>query len=253
MNSIFSSTHRPLGPPGCGKTLLAKALANESDAVFISVTASTLTSKWLGDPEKLAKALFAVLRYLKPAILFIDEIDSLLSQRNDSPSADGMARFKAEILIEMDGLSSSNEGLLVVGATNLPHLLDEAFRRRLEKKIFIDLPDLRSREVLIAKLLSKRQSDSLTAEETSKLANLTDGYSSCDIVLLEEEAARRPIRDLVDGRFTKHIVKQLKSSDARKITFEDFIYSLEKVKPNCDAKSIAKMVDWNKKHGNTSR
>lgn len=237
-----------LGPPGCGKTLLAKSLANESNSNFLSVTASSLTSKWLGESEKLVKALFAVARELKPSILFIDEIDSLLTERKENES-EATRRIKTEFFIELDGLrSESNNDVFVLGATNVPYSLDEAALRRFPKRIFIGLPDLRARKDLLKKLL-EQQSNSLTEREIDKLADLTDGYSASDITALAKDAALGPIRDLCgnsDG------VKNLKPKNVRKIQFEDFNKSLNKIRRSCVDSSIERLVKWNREFGDIS-
>lgn len=125
--------------------MIAKAVAHESNAKFFNISASSLTSKWVGDTEKLVRALFAIARYLQPSIIFVDEIDSIMSSRSSSEvlvvvfavvnvceKHDAMRRLKTEFLVQFDGvLSGAEERLLVMGATNRPQDLDEAARRRL--------------------------------------------------------------------------------------------------------------------------
>lgn len=194
------------------------------------------------------KALFAVARELKPSILFIDEIDSLLSERKENES-ESTRRIKTEFFIELDGLGSeSNTGVFVLGATNLPYSLDEAALRRFPKRIFIGLPDRTARRDLLIKLL-EQHSNSLTASEISKLADLTDGYSASDITALAKDAALGPIRDLCgnsDG------IKNVKPKNVRKIKFEDFSNSLNKIRRSCVDSSIEKLVKWNREHGDIS-
>jgi len=136
------------GPPGTGKTFLAKACATEAEATFFSVSAADLTSKYVGESEKLIKTLFAMARDKKPAIIFIDEIDSLLSARSDGEN-EATRRVKTQFLVEMQGVGNDDNGILVLGATNIPWGIDSAARRRFEKRIYICLPELMTRKKML--------------------------------------------------------------------------------------------------------
>lgn len=182
------------GPPGNGKTLLARAIATECSATFFNISAATLTSKYVGDGEKLVRALFSVARKLQPSIIFIDEIDSLLSERN-AGEHEASRRLKTEFLVEFDGLPSNldSDKIVVLGATNRPQELDEAALRRFTKRVYVALPDQSTREHLIRKLLAK-QGCQLPDTAIVNLAACTKGYSGSDLTALAKDAALEPIR-----------------------------------------------------------
>lgn len=191
------------GPAGNGKTLLARAIATECSATFFNISAASLTSKYVGDGEKLVRALFSVARKMQPSIIFMDEIDSLLSERNSSEH-EASRRLKTEFLVEFDGLGSQdNDRIVVLGATNRPQELDEAALRRFTKRVYVTLPDQQTREHLLRSLLTK-QSCNLSAEVIRSLATYTDGYSGSDLTALAKDAALEPIRGNDDHMHLHH-------------------------------------------------
>ena len=146
------------GPPGTGKTMLAKAVACQSNATFFSISAASLTGRWVGESEGMVRAMFEVARSRQPSFIFIDEVDSLLSERGGGNEGEASRKLKTEFLVQFDGVNSGDATqLTVMGATNRPQEIDEAARRRFVKRIYIPLPDNNGRLQLLDSLLSKHK------------------------------------------------------------------------------------------------
>lgn len=196
---LFTGKRKPwrgillYGPPGTGKSYLAKAVATEADnSTFFSVSSSDLVSKWLGESEKLVRSLFEMAREHKPAIIFIDEVDSLCSSRSDSES-ESARRIKTEFLIQMQGVGHDMDGILVLGATNIPWGLDSAIRRRFEKRIYIPLPDAPGRGTMF-KIHMGSTPCLVQDEEYRQLGLKSEGYSGSDISIVIRDAMMQPVR-----------------------------------------------------------
>lgn len=246
---IFTGLRKPpkglllFGPPGTGKTLIGKCIASQSQSTFFSISASSLTSKWIGDGEKMVRALFAVAKVHQPSVVFIDEIDSLLTQRSDTEH-ESSRRIKTEFLVQLDGAGTGDEErILVVGATNRPQELDEAARRRLVKRLYIPLPEFLARKQIVERLMSKERSV-LTAKEIDDIASLTDGYSGADMKNLCQEASLGPIRSI-----SFSAMHQITADQVRPIALDDFKAALQRVRASVSNKDLDAYVQWDKTYG----
>lgn len=229
------------GPPGTGKTMIGKAIASEAKATFFNISSSCLTSKWVGEGEKLVKVLFSLAVMKQPSVIFIDEIDSLLTARQDCEN-EATRRIKTEFLVQLDGAATNpNDRILVIGATNRPQDLDEAIRRRMSKRLYIPLPNLVGRLQLL-KTICSTVDHTLTEKDYSQISNLSRGYSGADIQELCKEAAMNPLRNIPD-------IREVNLDDIRPLEVIDFTQALRVVKATVNPRDLSSLEEWNDSYG----
>nr|XP_020841434.1 katanin p60 ATPase-containing subunit A-like 2 isoform X3 [Phascolarctos cinereus] len=227
------------GPPGTGKTLLAKAVATECKTTFFNISASTIVSKWRGDSEKLVRVLFELARYHAPSTIFLDELESVMSQRGTAPGGEheGSLRMKTELLMQMDGLARSEDLVFVLAASNQPWDLDCAMLRRLEKRILVDLPNKEARQAMIRHWLPAMSNSGgieLRADlDYGLLSQETEGYSGSDIKLVCKEAAMRSVRKIFNALENLHSDNSnLHAIRLDTVTTADFLDVMAHTKPS---------------------
>jgi len=209
------------GRPGTGKTMTAKALAKEAKATFINVKASSIMDKWLGESDKMAAAIFSLSRKLAPTIIFIDEIDTLLKNR-DRGHNEAHATMQGVFLAEWDGLgTSTNKPVVVLGATNRPQDLDKAFLRRMPVMIHVPPPDQRGREDILKRQLASEVLDSDVSLE--EVALRTDGFTGSDLRELVRTASLQRAKQMVADLGSGSGIAEL-----RRLHMRDFEFALSK-------------------------
>ena len=235
------------GPPGCGKTVLAAATANELDGYFINVDASSMMSKWLGEAEKNVSKLFKMAHTYadkegKPVILFIDELDSLLGERTNEIG--GEVRSRNQFLTEIDGLNGKGKKakLYVIGATNKPWSLDHPFLRRFQKRIYVSLPSLEAREKLFALYTNQLKIDSRVRLHT--LASIFDGYSASDIKDICQSVQLKVVNEMFHTPEYVEPVNGESLSQPRDLMMKDFRETMARRKPSVSMDAIRAYYKW---------
>jgi len=246
--------------------MLAKAVATEGGASFLSVDASSVENKWLGESEKNAKAVFTLARRLAPCVIFIDEVDSLLSSReggSDDSAHGTLTSVKTTMMSEWDGLSSGTNGVgeagsdrvVVIGSTNRPFDLDEAVLRRFPRRILVDLPDLETRKEILEVTLAENRLDpkvNLTA-----IAERLEGYTGSDLKEVCREAVVQISHEqaqLLDQGFGGDSRKDITEGSLqrlRPVNMEDFEKALSKLKRSVSEKGreLSRVWEWNDEYG----
>ncbi|XP_045504062.1 katanin p60 ATPase-containing subunit A-like 1 isoform X1 [Colias croceus] len=259
MPDFFKGIRRPwkgvlmVGPPGTGKTMLAKAVATECGTTFFNVSSSTLTSKYRGESEKLVRLLFEMARFYAPSTIFIDEIDSLCSRRGSDSEHEASRRVKSELLVQMDGLGSATDEpakvVMVLAATNFPWDIDEALRRRLEKRIYIPLPTQEGREALLAINLREVKVDQEL--DLRAIAKKLDGYSGADITNVCRDASMMSMRRKIAGLKPEQIKQLAKEELDLPVTRQDFVEAIAKCNKSVSKGDIQKYLTWMDEFGSS--
>ncbi|KAI3449499.1 hypothetical protein Pfo_006164 [Paulownia fortunei] len=247
------------GPPGTGKTMLAKAVATEAGANFINISMSSITSKWFGEGEKYVKAVFSLASKIAPSVVFVDEVDSMLGRRENPGEHEAMRKMKNEFMVNWDGLRTKDkERVLVLAATNRPFDLDEAVIRRLPRRLMVNLPDAQNRGKILKVILAKEE---LTPNiDLEAVANMTEGYSGSDLKNLCVTAAHCPIREILEKEKKEKALALAEnrplpalhsSADVRSLSIDDFKYAHEQVcaSVSSESQNMNELLQWNELYG----
>jgi len=270
MPQYFKGIRRPwkgvllFGPPGTGKTMLAKAVATQGKTTFFNISASSLSSKFRGESEKLVRILFEMARFYAPTTVFMDEIDAIAGSRGASGEHEASRRVKAELLIQMDGVgvvssAGANEdeenndqagkNVMVLAATNRPFDLDEALRRRLEKRIYIALPNVKG----LMQLFKINLKGIKVAEDVKwdELCKKVKGYSGADVANVCRDAAMMPMRKkIAEGGLSILEMAKIDQADIDvPITMADFIDAIKNIQKSVSQENLAEYSRWMKEFG----
>ncbi|BDA48893.1 Katanin p60 ATPase-containing subunit A1 at C-terminar half [Coccomyxa sp. Obi] len=258
MPDFFQGIRRPVkgvllfGPPGTGKTMLAKAVATECQTTFFNVSSSTLASKYRGESERMVRCLFEMARALAPSTIFIDEIDSLCSSRGATGEHEASRRVKTEILVQIDGIHSHAEPgqrgqVMVLAATNFPWDIDEALRRRLEKRIYIPLPAAPERSELLR--LALKEVEVADDVDFEQLAQLTEGYSGDDITNVCRDAAMNGMRTMITGKTPEQIRAMSREDVNQPISMQDFRQALHRINSSVSSTDVKRHLAYMQEFG----
>ncbi|XP_020554761.1 uncharacterized protein LOC105177420 isoform X1 [Sesamum indicum] len=238
------------GPPGTGKTMLAKAVAAEAGANLLNISTASITSKWYGDSEKFVKAIFSLASKLAPSVVFIDEVDSLLGKRRELEH-EITRKVKNEFMLNWDGLHTKEmERVFVLAATNRPFDLDEAVLRRMPRRFMVHLPDFPNRSKILKVILAKE--DLSRDVDFNAIAHMTDGFSGSDLKNLCRAAAYRPVREILETDKQKSPQgADKKQGEIRPLKMEDFKHACDQIRASVsnESRSVGEMLRWNELHG----
>ncbi|KAL0234222.1 hypothetical protein PCE1_001259 [Barthelona sp. PCE] len=234
------------GPPGVGKTLLAKAVATECQATFFNISGSTIVSKYRGESSKLVRILFDLARFYAPSVVFMDEIDSVFSMNSDEHEA--TRQMVAELLVQMDGvLSDDTNQVFLLAATNHPWNLAAPLIRRLHKRVYTPWPDESDRKAMLDQFLKGLTDETVNLDEISAL---TEDYTGADLRLLCKEAAMRPVREIMQKLGEMAVTDEEADVDVRQISQDDMKASLN-VSKRSGMYSEDRYLKWNESHQNS--
>ncbi|KAL0331862.1 UNVERIFIED_CONTAM: Spastin [Sesamum calycinum] len=238
------------GPPGTGKTMLAKAVAAEAGANLLNISTASITSKWYGDSEKFVKAIFSLASKLAPSLVFIDEVDSLLGKRRELEH-EITRKVKNEFMLNWDGLHTKEmERVFILAATNRPFDLDEAVLRRMPRRFMVHLPDFPNRSKILKVILGKE--DLSRDVDFNAIAHMTDGFSGSDLKNLCRAAAYRPVREILETDKQKSPQgAEKRHGEIRPLKMEDFKHACDQIRASVsnESRSLGEMLRWNEMYG----